>query len=79
MRATAMQVQVRLFATFRIGRFTEQMRDYPAGTNIRKVLEELAIAESEIGTVFVDFRHAELDRELHDGAKLGIFPMVGGG
>lgn len=74
-----MQVQVRLFATFRMGRFSEQMRDYPSGTSIRKVLEELAIEEKEIGAVFVDFKHAALDRELHDGARLGIFPMVGGG
>ena len=74
-----MQVQVRLFATFRIGRFNEQMRDYPPATTIRKVLEELAIEESLIGTVWIDFKYATLDSELHEGAKLGIFPVVGGG
>jgi molybdopterin converting factor small subunit len=74
-----MRVQVRLFATFRIGRFTEQMQDFPPGTSIRKVVEELGIDASQIGTVFVDCKPAELDQELHENARLGIFPMVGGG
>ena len=49
-----MQVQVRLFATFRIGRFKEQIRDFPPGTSIRNVVEELGIDASQIGTVLVD-------------------------
>jgi sulfur-carrier protein len=74
-----MQIQVRLYANFRFGRFNEQMRDYPTGTTIRKVLEDIGIKDSEIGTVWVDFKYATLDQELHEGANLGIFPMVGGG
>ena len=74
-----MQVQVRLFAAFRIGRFKEQMRDFPPGTSVRKVVEELGIDASQIGTVFVDSKYADLDQELHENAQLGIFPMVGGG
>ena len=73
-----MQVQVRLFATFRIGRFTEQVRDYlrghgPAGTG------GSWHHPSQVGTVFLDSKFAELDHELHENARLGIFPMVGGG
>ncbi len=74
-----MQVQVRLFANFRIGRFKEQMRDFPPGTSIRKVVEELGIDASQVGTVLVDSKYAKLDQELHENARLGIFPMVGGG
>jgi sulfur carrier protein ThiS len=74
-----MQVQVRLYATFREGRFNEQMREYLPGTSIRKVLEELGIDESQVGTVFIDFKYATVDQQLHEGARLGIFPMVGGG
>ena len=74
-----MQVQVRLFATLRTGRFKEQMLDFPPGTSIRKVVEELGIDASQIGTVFIDSKYAELDQELHENARLGIFPMVGGG
>ncbi len=74
-----MQIQVRLYATFRIGRFNEQTRDYPPGTRISTVHEDLEIDESLIGTAFIDFKYATLDRELHEGARLGIFPKVGGG
>jgi len=76
-----MQVQVRLYANFRHGRFNEQLREYPPGTTIRHVLAELTIPVPELGTVFVDHKVATLtlDRELHEGAKLGIFPLVGGG
>jgi molybdopterin synthase sulfur carrier subunit len=74
-----MQVQVRLFATFRIGRFKEEMRDVPPGTSIRKVVEELGIDVSHVGTILVDSKHADLDEELHENARLGIFPLVGGG
>jgi molybdopterin converting factor small subunit len=74
-----MHVHVRLYANFRIGRFKEELREYPPGTTIRKVLEDLEIKEPEIGTLWVDFKFATIDQELHEGSNLGIFPMVGGG
>jgi molybdopterin converting factor small subunit len=74
-----MQIQVRLFATFRAGRFNEQVRDYPPGTSVRKVAEDLGIDAAQIGTVFIDSKYAQLDQELHENARLGIFPLVGGG
>ena len=74
-----MQVQVRLYATFRNDRFNEQMRDYPPGTTIKDVLDELKIEESLVGTLFVDFKYATSDQVLYEGANLGIFPVVGGG
>ena len=74
-----MQVQVRLYATFRNDRFNEQMRDYPPGTTIKDVRDELKIEESLVGTLFVDFKYATSDQVLHEGANLGIFPVGGGG
>ena len=74
-----MQVQVRLYATFRNDRFNEQMRDYPPGATIKDVLDDLKIEESLVGTLFVDFKYATSDQVLHEGANLGIFPVVGGG
>ena len=74
-----MQVDVRLFATFRIGRFTEQVREYPPGATVAQVLADLAIDPAQVGTAFLDFKYAALDQKLHDGARLGIFPLVGGG
>jgi sulfur carrier protein ThiS len=74
-----MQIQVRLYATFRAGRFNEQMRDYPPGSSIKDVLADLAIDEALVGTLFVEFKYATSDQQLHEGVRLGIFPVVGGG
>lgn len=74
-----MQVDVRLFATFRIGRFTEQVREYPPDATVAQVLADLAIDPAQVGTAFLNFKYAALDEKLHDGARLGIFPLVGGG
>jgi molybdopterin synthase sulfur carrier subunit len=74
-----MQVTVKLFAQFRKGRFIEQQREYAPHTLIAGVLEELGIGEPEIGFVMMNSRRAELTSELEEGARLAIFPLVGGG
>lgn len=73
------RVHVKLFATFRVGRFVSQMRGYPTGTRIVDIVRELEIPEPEIGIIMLNSRHAELDTQLNDGDNLGIFPLVGGG
>ena len=74
-----MQVKVRLFATFRAGRFTEEQRTYPAGTSVADVMRELEIAEDQVGMLMFNNRHVTADQVLEDGSSLGIFPYVGGG
>lgn len=74
-----MQITVKLFATFRVGRFSAVKREYPSGTVIADILKELHIPEKEIGMIMLNGRHAEPDRELNDGDNLSIFPLVGGG
>ena len=74
-----MQVTVNLFANFRAGRFATATRQYAAGTRIIDVITELAIPEPDIGIVLLNNRHAELHQSLEDGAKLSLFPLVGGG
>ncbi len=73
------QITLKLFATFRIGRFTVASREYTKGTNIATVIRELLIPEGQIGTIMLNSRHADPDRELNDGDILAIFPLVGGG
>ena len=73
------QVTVKLFATFRAGRFAVAERDYAPGTRIADVIRELHIPEGQIGTIMLNHRHAEPEQELHEGDKLSIFPLVGGG
>ncbi|HKZ17243.1 MAG TPA: MoaD/ThiS family protein [Geobacteraceae bacterium] len=74
-----MRVTVKLFATFRLGRFLAETREYPPGTTVGSILEELELPERELGAVFVNYRHADKDYELREGDIVSIFPLVGGG
>jgi molybdopterin converting factor small subunit len=73
------QITVKLFATFRVGRFAETTRSYPPGTRITDIINELRIPEKEIGMIMLNSRHAEPDQELSNGDNLALFPLVGGG
>lgn len=74
-----MHVTVKLFATFRVGRFKIEQRDYPSGTSCREVIAEVGLSEQEIGIILVNGRHAALDARLEEGDTLSLFPLVGGG
>lgn len=74
-----MRITIKLFATFRVGRFAEETRDYPAGTRIAEIIGDLHIPEKEIGMIMLNNRHAEPDQQLHEGDNLALFPLVGGG
>ena len=74
-----MQITVKLFATFRAGRFAEETWEYPQGTRVTDIIHELGIAEKDVGMIMLNNRHAEPDRLLSDGDSLALFPLVGGG
>ncbi len=74
-----MHIKVKLFATFRNGRFKEAGQERQEGTNCRKIILELGLTEEEIGIILVNGRHASLDHLLQDGDTLSLFPLVGGG
>jgi len=74
-----MQITVKLFATFRNGRFKIDQQNLPDGTECRTVVLALGLTEEEIGVVLVNGRHATLPHVLHDGDTLSLFPLVGGG
>ncbi len=74
-----MRITVKLFATLRKGRFEVKEMDFPEGATPAKVTKSLDIPEEESAIVFVNGRNAEMDRVLHDGDILAIFPPVGGG
>jgi sulfur-carrier protein len=73
------QVTVKLFASFRLGRFVEARRQYSRDTRIADVIGQLDIALKDIGMIMVDGRHAEPEDVLRDGTKLALFPLLGGG
>jgi molybdopterin synthase sulfur carrier subunit len=74
-----MVVTVKLFATFQEGRFDAASREYPAGTRLSDVVDELRLPREAIGVLLVNSRHAELERELAPGDVVAIFPQIGGG
>lgn len=74
-----MQVTVKLFASFRDGRVPVQTCQFAPGTTVRDVVVQKGIPLEEIGIMLVNCRHVDLDRELHDGDLLAVFPLLGGG
>ena len=73
------KVTVRLFATLRQGRFKEQVLDYEEGITVADVIEQLNVPHKELGIVFLNGKHSELQQTLRDKDILSIFPPVGGG
>ncbi|BCR04452.1 hypothetical protein DESUT3_15210 [Desulfuromonas versatilis] len=74
-----MQITVKLFATFRVGRFKIEQRSYPAQSTARAVLEDVGVTEEELGILMVNGRHGNLDQPLCEGDTVSLFPLVGGG
>jgi molybdopterin converting factor small subunit len=74
-----MRICVNLFANFRSGRFSLEWQEHEPGVRVIDIVEKLDIAAPEVGIVMVDGRRAELDDRLEDGARLALFPRIGGG
>jgi molybdopterin converting factor small subunit len=72
-------VTVKLFASFRAGRFDVKIVDYPAGTTVADVVDSLALPRTDVGIILLNSRHAELDRPLAEGDNLALIPLLGGG
>lgn len=74
-----MKITVKLFASFRAGRFEIQEREYESGTTVAEVAADLKLPEEELGIMLVNSRHVALDHRLADGCTLAFFPLLGGG
>lgn len=74
-----MQVQVKLFAFFREGRFKKEDRELPEATPVRQVIADLGIDEEEVGVIMINSRHCQFNTVLQEGDILAIFPVIGGG
>lgn len=72
-------ITVKLFASFRSGRFREAPRECPAGTRIADIIADLGIEPKEIGMIFIKGLHAEAEQVLKTGDILALFPLLGGG
>lgn len=74
-----MQIKIKLFASFRIGRFKSEVRQYADETTVGAIFDELEISETEHCVVLVNGRVATNDSLLVNGDVLSILPLVGGG
>lgn len=74
-----MKVTVKLFASFRTGRFEIESCEYPAGTTVADVADRLKLPHPELGIMLVNNRHVKLERVLVEGDTLALFPLLGGG
>ena len=74
-----MQVQVKLFANFREGRFIKQDKELPAGTTAGQVVDDLNIDREDVGVLMLNFRHCKFETVLQEGDIYAIFPVIGGG
>lgn len=74
-----MQITVKLFATLRTGRFKTEVREYPQGTSVFDVAEDLQISKEELALMLVNGISIESGHILQNKDTLAIFPPVGGG
>lgn len=74
-----MKITVKLFASFRQGRFKVQEYEFEDAKTCADIAAMLDISEEEIGVIMVNGRHAPLSRPLQDAETLALFPLVGGG
>ncbi|MFZ4855200.1 MAG: MoaD/ThiS family protein [Desulfuromonadaceae bacterium] len=74
-----MQITVKLFASYRVGRFKEAVRDFPDGTLVSGLLQSLDFADKPPGIVLLNGISAAVDTELHDGDTVALLPLISGG
>jgi sulfur carrier protein len=74
-----MLLEVRLFATFRQGRFKMKEIQLPEGLLLGELLVNLDISKKDVGILLVNGRHSNEDAILNAGDTVAIFPAVGGG
>ncbi|WP_019228454.1 MoaD/ThiS family protein [Sedimentibacter sp. B4] len=74
-----MEVNVKLFATLRDGRFKEEKANINENTQVSDVISKYNIPKEEVKICLVNGRDADLNQTLKNGDTLSLFPPVGGG
>lgn len=74
-----MVVEVRLFATFRKGRFNKREMEFSEGSSLAALLESLKIAREEAGLLLLNGQYASSKDKLAPHDVVSIFPLMGGG
>lgn len=74
-----MVVEVRLFASFREGRFKEKELELPEGSTLGDLLAQLEIAEKDAKITIVNGTAVSAGHTLADRDVIAIFPPIAGG
>lgn len=74
-----MLVEVRLFATFREGRFKEKQMEFPEGSSLADLLGHLQIAETEARILLVNGTAVSAEHKMAPHDVVSIFPPMAGG
>ncbi len=74
-----MLVQVRLFATFREGRFKEKQMDLPEETTLADLLDQLDIRQRKALILLVNGTSVSTSHKLAPKDIVAIFPQIAGG
>lgn len=74
-----MEVNVKLFATFREGRFKQQTMEIQNEGTVLDVVEKCNLPLEEVAISMVNGRDVEREHKLQAGDTVALFPPVGGG
>ncbi len=74
-----MVVEVKLFATFREGRFNERDLELPEESSLRDLLKYLKIPEKDAKILIVNGLAVSVEHKLSSLDIVAIFPPIAGG
>lgn len=75
-----MGIEIKLFAT--LAKFLpENADDYPIedGETVGSLIKKLGLPEDDVTLMFVNSLRSDIDTEIKDKDRVGLFPPVGGG
>mgnify|MGYP001091226550 CR=1 FL=1 len=74
-----MLVTVKLHGIFRIDRFKEKKAEYPPGTTVMDIVEQLKLPSTLLGIILVNDIHSTIDSQMKNGDTLVLLPILDGG
>lgn len=74
-----MQVNVKLFATLREGRFKAEVTELENESRVMDIIKKYDLPLEEVAICLVNGRDADNERVLQNGDTVSLFPPVGGG
>ena len=74
-----MEVQVKLFAIFREGRFEKELVQVPDDSCMNDLFDILKIRSEEVGILLLNGSAVSSEHKLGQGDLVSIFPAIGGG